>query len=848
MTEETGINNLKSLGQSWAQKVKGIRRMAKNDDASRRDEGVAPPPSTEDSAEVLEDKELFVDLTGQELSTQDIFSEDENFDLSIKTPSAAPGDSSSRFSAPTAAPKRSISISKVFIGILFLAVLAGLSYWVFLNRTSLLALAKPSVAEARGVVSVDEQLDSQPAAQPYRFPLDPDSPVSLEAGRDYFRKAEYPKACAVYERLIHGLPRTDATDALRDYLQLNMALCLQEINDDGYAAELLKQVSLSSSPLVRAYANYYLCLFERNRKQFLVERTRAYRAVGLLDVVDVPSDWRRALQRDLYFLIAEAITRQALSLADADRDLPKTLWPSFNRNRIPLADFREPELSRMLNAGSQEWNAALIAPQIRKYGTDGTGWKVISNAASIGELMGRISSNINRDILWQTDSGKRARNNPVSLCFTVGNVRDMVTVAAGAVGLAAVENEDDAFVLCNPAEYSSVSDQISFLAKEAISCWQNYLSKFEEDRYLANVYFALGMLKAEQGQVVEAISAYKMVSSRYSNSPLGPYALSCSSKLKDSLHDYQGAYEDLKEAVEQYPDHEGIEQTYLVLAAAAEKINHPREAAKLYCKVYYLNNSPTSRSNAAFAAGRLFFDNQNYDDAEKWLTAYINLNTDSNDGNLHQACLFLGKLWSIQNKPEAACEALQAALQGPLSPQDYVEAMTALVENYIVRECFVEALSILNDASARQLSQAESVQILLLKSSVLRTVGLTDKAITLLSEKEAYIIDEELKNQIRYERSECYIEQNQLDLAYRELANILEKTGYTSFGYKVACRLTDVCSQLGMDAEAMKISAELLNTDPPAPIKHKALALLAMIYNKQNNYDRAALVLMGQWK
>lgn len=856
MTEETSINDLKSLSQSWAERVKSIRQMAKNEDAGSFTEDAAGSSSLNDFEGFAPDEELFAGSLGQTLSAKDIFAGDVEFHESLASArTTAKSDPASLDSSRKRSPKESTVFSKILVAAFVTATFALLSYGVLLNLPLLQNLLSPKNAGAgqsgEQTVAVQDRVANQPQKQQPRFLLDPDHPVSLEVARKYHQEAEYLKACAVYDRLVQDLPGTANKDALKDYLQLSMALCLEQADDHEQSTKLLNQASLSSSPLVRIYANYYLSLQERDTRQFLNERTRAYRAIGLLDIIDIDADWNRQLQKELYFLAAEAITREVLSLADADDELPVKLWPAFDDKNVPLIDLKESELDNALSAGSLELSKALMRPQIQEDDAiEGErDWTVISNAAPMEELMGRFSSNIGRDIVWQTDSeNTNVRERPVSLCLLTTSESDVVAVAAGAVGLLASVHEDNSFVICNPSVYSSVAEQISLLSSEAILCWQNYLLKFGQDHSLANAYFALGALKAVQGEFAASISQYKMVSGRYSNSPLGPYALICSSRQKESLHDFQGAYEDLKEAVQQYPDHEGIDQTCLFLAAAAEKMNYNKEAARIYCKVYYLNNSLKSQSDAAFAAGKLFYDDQNYADAEKWLSLYIDLVKDKQAENLNQACLVLGKIWSISNKPKVACEALQVALQGRLSQQDYVETVTALVNSYMAQERFVEAISVLNDTASRQLVPADSVQILLLKSRAFRGVGLTERAIGLLTEREAYVIDDVLKNQIRYELSDCYIERNQMNLAYRTLSKILEETGDTDLGYQVACRLTDVCVRLGMDAQALSVGSQLLNMDPPDAIKNETLRLLAAVYRRQNNYDLAAMVLMGQWK
>ena len=76
--------------------------------------------------------------------------------------------------------------------------------------------------------------------------------------------------------------------------------------------------------------------------------------------------------------------------------------------------------------------------------------------------------------------------------------------------------------------------------------------------------------------------------------------------------------------------------------------------------------------------------------------------------------------------------------------------MQALVEGYMGQQRFVEALDVLEDAHCLRFSQAESVQMLLLKSRVLRAMGLIDKAIAMLGDKSQYVDDIQLKIEIDF--------------------------------------------------------------------------------------------------
>jgi len=379
------------------------------------------------------------------------------------------------------------------------------------------------------------------------------------------------------------------------------------------------------------------------------------------------------------------------------------------------------------------------------------------------------------------------------------------------------------------------------------------------------------------GRITDAIAEFKLVANRYPRTSLAPYALLASSKLKVNLRDYLGAREDLKLLTEQYPDTEFSDQALLHLADATMKAGLLSEAARLYRKVYNLGFSLQSQRVSALGAGRCFYEEacrkagsqKDYENAAKWLTQYINLAPPSaprlrgdklapaeagggdTDRDFYLACLLLGKTYLAQDLPQQACNAFELALTGQFLVQEYVETVSALVKAHLQQGHFVEALKLLNTApaSGAGLGQKESIEILLLKASVLRSMGLADEAIAVLGDKAEYVLDSQLKAKISFERAKCSIAKGNLESARKNLSEILvlvEPSTTGGLAHEVGCELADVCLKLGQDPQAISICLQLLDSEPQAPIKQRALNLLATAYTQQKNYDQAALALLGQ--
>jgi tetratricopeptide (TPR) repeat protein len=377
------------------------------------------------------------------------------------------------------------------------------------------------------------------------------------------------------------------------------------------------------------------------------------------------------------------------------------------------------------------------------------------------------------------------------------------------------------------------------------------LLKFPDDKRLANSHFALGLLYASKNQPTESTAEYKLVANQFIKSPLAPYALLNSSKVKNNLRDYAGGYNDLKQLVEQFPDTQVANEAYLYYADTAAKANLTDEALKLYSKVYYLGLSEESKFAAALGAGECSWRLGDYTSAEKWLSQCIGQTNDRKNKDLYSAYLLLGKIYAALKNPEASYNAFQYAFAGvpsQLSKEKFIEDIPASVEVYIQQGYLVQALNLLENADSLTLSLKESVEILLLKSRVLRKMGLADKAVAILGDRAEYIIDSQLKAEIEFQLCECCIEKGDLEFAYRKLSEILTQAKPGPLMYEATFRLADVCLKLERSSQTVSICRQLLDLEPPEQIKQKTLELLALAYNQKKNYDKAALALLGQWK
>ena len=370
---------------------------------------------------------------------------------------------------------------------------------------------------------------------------------------------------------------------------------------------------------------------------------------------------------------------------------------------------------------------------------------------------------------------------------------------------------------------------------------------FHNDKRVPNAHFAIALLYAQKDRPAESTAEYKLLANQFPQSPLSPFALLQSSKLKITIHDYFGARQDLKQLIEQYPDAEIAGRAYLSLADVSMKAEIYDEAIRIYRKVYHIEASLESKTDAALGAAECFYEKKNYQSAAKWLIRYINLAKANPTKQLYTAYLLLGKTNLALQKPEIACNILQFALAGQLNEEKYVETIGALIKGYMQQQNPIKALNVLENVNQEKLSQKNSIEILLLKSEILRSMGLVEKAVAAIGNRAEYISEPRLKTKIRLELTKCHIAKNQLSLALENLNEIRTFVKAGPMANEIAAELADVSFKLGRDAQTISVCSQLLDANPSEKIKQKALDLLAAVYNRQKKYDRAALALSGQW-
>ena len=720
-------------------------------------------------------------------------------------------------------------------------------------------VAEPVVAEA--AQTLPEQQEAPSPAQP----------LSLQVARGLAAQREYDKAYSVYEQLRQALPLSDAM--LRDFLQLEMALCEKQAGELEQASRSLTAVSQSASPAVRIVANYQLSLLEIERKRFLMARTRAYEALALIQAVDFNNGWALSFECDCHFLVAECLSRQVLMLSNTEADLPADLWGKATAAEDPFAELKEAELRALLNSGTQHMGEGLLDPRIAKLEQQGDlpRWSVTSYGAPVEELLAKFAAGADLDLQWTfatapgqgvegatlANHGQDARSTairqrPVSLHLPAATAHQVVQTTAGCAGLLA-SLQDTAggklqAIVSDPAEYASLDEHLSLLSQQAVSLWQKFVLTFYSDARVANAHFVMGLLQSKVDLPAEAIAEFKLVANRFSQTSLAPYALLHSSKLKANLRDHQGAREDLTQLIEQYPNADLYSQASLRLADATAQAGLKAEAARHYQRVYNVGLSGESKAASALGAAKCFYDAQSYSDAVKWLTNYLHIAGESASSDLYSAYHLLGRSHVALKQYSQACSAFQSALAAQSSREQYVETITELVKAHIEQEQFVEAIAALDSVGTTALSEEQSVEMLLLKCQIFRMMGLVDTASLSLRDRAEYVSDVQLNARISFELAQCHMAEGDLERARSRLSEVLGVAQPGPLAQTAAMELASVCVKLGRSTQSISVCLRLLESDVPPQVKQQTLKTLAAAYRQEKDYDKAALALSGQWK
>jgi len=670
-----------------------------------------------------------------------------------------------------------------------------------------------------------------------------DVPLSWKLAHRLFTEKKYRQAHYVYNKLSENLGVNDPDkDLIKDILVLQMSLCKYFSGDSDNLSEMLTNVLQSRSPSVRTLANYYLSFIELNAKQYLSARSRAYQALSTLQTVreTLPEE----LEADCYFLMANALTCEIMTLNNADTNLPGKQWsdmmvPYF----LPEMDSRQ--LIAFLNNGIADLSQALLEPVVesRHSLTANSKYSALAVDASVEELISKFSTISRFEIIW-SESAKEHFQRPVTMILPRASSQEIPELAMGSLGLIARFDGSKIHII-DSMSYSSLIRHKQLLTNEAISAWRRFLLRYIGDSRTANAHFCLAILQDFAGMPHVAIGEYKIIASQYPESSQAPFALLNSSKLKTNMKNYYGARQDLKQLVLEYADAKISDQAYLYLARANMSSELYDEAFKLFKKVYFLNLTEAAKAESAYMAAICQYSLKDYKEAEKWFTKCFSVDLKNSPVDIHEAYYFLARTKFELGKHTQAFEAYKYALAGNLTKEEFCKIVLELTDTLIQKGDLLESINMLENIPESSLPPYQACEVLRAKAKAFREMRIPENGITLLRHRIEYMADYQLRARLYVELARCYVELGELELAHEEMTTAIADLPAGDLMLEANNELAEICISLGNYQQAVDICLKMLNTAIPQDVRYQSFKTLGKAYRHQKNFKKAAEAFAG---
>jgi len=682
---------------------------------------------------------------------------------------------------------------------------------------------------------------------------DVSEPASRQGAELHFSKMEFDQAMAVFQRLRQRLSPSPENEAARDFLAWRMALCAKGQGHTDQAITLLRPAASSRYPVVRALARYHLGTAAVQQQKYLEGASEAHQALAVADALEGCVPWIGGFKRDCRFLIAKAVTLEALSLREAPDQGLASEW-SVPSSPDPWGQLDDESWLQVLQSGAQAFNEATLGPRIEAVkGPQGRDdrWKVICNGASLEEVLLRFSALAGVDVAWScaTAAGSSAvdslaRRRPLFIYLIGATPQEVLMQTAGVARLFVRMGPSGSVTLVDPFNYRSLGEHIADLRQEAMSLWVQFRLISDDQDVGPISHCALGLLYEHNDQPTEAISEYSLLANRFPRSSLAPQSLLRSSRLRTGLRDYAGARQDLGQLVEQYPEAGVPNQALLALAEVTVKVGMLDEAVRLYTRAFHSEGSLESRRTAALGACRCLYQQREYEQTLRWLTRYLDMPATTRDSEACEVDVLLGKTYLALGRFAAAAEVLERALEGPLERLNYMGALSALVQARIGGDDPVGALNALDREHPRSLTRKEHVDLSILKAQVLRSMGLVERAVGLLEQGLGSVTDPDQKVAMFFQLAQCHQDLGQWATARGYLSDILMVVEPGPLALQACLDLASVSLRLGQPDQAIALCRQVLGASPPDPIRQKASDLLAAAYVDHRDYDQAAKSLL----
>jgi tetratricopeptide (TPR) repeat protein len=623
-----------------------------------------------------------------------------------------------------------------------------------------------------------------------------------------------------------------------DFFQLRVGQCFIHLNKALHAEKSLITAAESESPAVQAAANYRLAVLNERNGRYLQARMKAYMASSAFAALS--SDYSSA-QTDCEFLIARVLTKKALTFYGMDHLVSwgDTRWTD------PFATLDEADLRKLLNEGVGKSADAMLGPKISRLDEKEPvlRWTATCLQTSISDLLSRFATKAKIDLHWALVN-KPVRNRPVSLHFRRVTGQKLCELACGSAGLVA-RFTGEAIIVYNPTAGKSMNRQRDLLLSEAISAWRRIFLRTPRDKRVAEGHFAIAVLYEHSGNTIDAINEYQLTAQRFGKAKIAAPSLLRSANLRMGLRDYTGARTDLTDLLDSYPDCRESGDAYAALGEATFESGLTDEALRIFKKLYFLNLSAPTKSQACFGIGKCFYQKGDYKDAIEWLDRYIKVSAKSGKKNLPETYLLLGGSYLATGKFPRAAKAFHLALSAQPKANERVDALTGLAQAYRDSGNYARAIVSLRRIAKDARNQRQNARILSLTAQCYRAMGLPEKGASFLRGNITSVTDSVLRAQVGVELAQCYYDANKLSKAYATLTSTLEILPPGDSAHQAACNLAKICLKIGKADQAITLTRGVLNSSASEQRQKEARKILADAYLAKRQYEKATMTLTG---
>ena len=669
-------------------------------------------------------------------------------------------------------------------------------------------------------------------------------PASWRKAEQAYLAGDFDQAAAEYRKLLKVAQAAQGDPLLTDFFGLRLGLCYNRIGRAGDAEYLLQIVSRSTSARIRAFTNYYQALRLARQGTHLQARMTAYQALAAASSLE----GHLALEADCDFLIARVLTDKCLSfhgretIVDWTEDKPADPFAGLDDKRLREA------LSEGLKPGK-----ALLGPEITPLTPAGAvpQWQVLCVACPLSDLVERFAARANVEVAWRFPSSV-PRQRAVDLALTHVTSQRMLEIAAGSIALLARYDGQQIF-LHDPQSYESTSQNRDLLTGEAMAVWRRLFLRYPSDERVYNGRYAFACLQEFGGQTLAAIQEYQLIAQRFPNSPQAPKSLLRSAELRMNMKDYAGSQNDLMALLDRYPSQGSTRQVYLALGRAASLAGLWQEAYKAYHKIYYLDQSTTTRLEASLGAGRSLYQLARHKEAADWLKRYVQ-HGGQPASVADDTFLLLARCQATLGDLADAAAICRWVLEARTAPRDaasggpprhvLIETCLELARIESRRERFVWVLDAIRRLEGEELSPAQQAEMHTLAARAYSGMLLHEKAIDMLRSAVRTTDDPEPRSTLQVELARCQVEAGDLTSAQQTLADVLPKLKLEAT-YAVQCELADVLLRMEKPAQAVVVLQGLLKSACPAEVRGRATELLSLAYSARQEYHKAAVALLG---